>query len=902
MRHFDFTHRVSANSRFLCGVNSCCVQFVTLERFENHLHNFHALSLAALPSNRCQNQDSSQFSCSIPNCDYKCNNKSTLRVHRKRKHGQELPVNSFENYESNRTVIETDDRGQPPSNNLNFFDPPDTDDSVICFSNPVELESNIGILSKDDVMKKVVHFYMSLNSKYHVPDSTIQYMINSLFCITKESNSIVGKEVLDSLRKAGIAVDEQLQNAVINALSHLTLLEAHSPQGPLRSYYIRKKTYTSGLFKYIAPKSLKLGLNQENEVRKYHIIPIKDTIIAMMEDDSVFEQYLETQNGRISQDEFIRDIHDGSLCKNHPVLSKDRSAIGILLDADDLEVASPLGAAKGAHKVTAVYFTLSNLLPWTRMKKDTIKLCMLVSEKDVAYFGLEKILEPLITELADLAANGLEIRGQRVKAVLLMLLGDNLGTHTWAGLVENFSKSKYFCRYCEESRVEWRMRWMGNVDEEEEESDSEEESSDSEDSSESEDSDNDEVPTDGEEFDNDELESVSSSNVGFDLGPWTDAPMPSARMRTPESYSQCLEESRKNRPSCDKAKGVMGPCELNKLKDFHWVGATPCCIAHDWFEGVLAYDTALALKYFKQKFDLTASHINSKIKSMKLLGGDQGSKPAKVKDGMKKLRGSAVQNWNFLRFLPFFVGSKIKNVGDSVWQMILLLTKVTRMLTSPTNRKSAVPDLKDKIHLYLKMRCYLFPNVPLRAKHHFAEHFWILIETFGCLMRVNTLGCESKHRFLKNTASAKKNFKNITKTLSEEHQLTQSAVSVESLTCNFPILEDATVSGLVNMCPAMKQSVISFFGVEGFESLACSEKVRFRGTWYRKGEVLVTNENTLQLCLIEHVFVLGKNCYAAGEMIFFNPLLIVILSKKIPSSKLLNFNFQFSINCILNFC
>lgn len=181
------------------------------------------------------------------------------------------------------------------------------------------------------------------------------------------------------------------------------------------------------------------------------------------------------------------------------------------------------------------------------------------------------------------------------------------------------------------------------------------------------------------------------------------------------------------------------------------------------------------------------------------------------------------------------------------------------------------------------------PTIPLRAKHHFLEHYPDLIEMFGCLMRVNTLGCESKHRFLKNTALAKKNFKNVSKLLAEEHQLAQSA-TVENLTCNFLVLEDVTP--LVRMSTAIKQSAISFFREECLSSLTCCHKVRFHGTWYRKGELVAINQTLYKFCLIEVLFVQGRNCYAVGEPFFYcfsgpSPTSICFFLLKIPCVPLL---------------
>lgn len=58
----------------------------------------------------------------------------------------------------------------------------------------------------------------------------------------------------------------------------------------------------------------------------------------------------------------------------------------------------------------------------------------------------------MISDLRDLETNGLTIHGNNVKATVFCITGDNLGSHNIGGFTENFSTSKYFCRYCQVTR------------------------------------------------------------------------------------------------------------------------------------------------------------------------------------------------------------------------------------------------------------------------------------------------------------------------------------------------------------------------------------------------------------------------------------------------------------------
>lgn len=56
----------------------------------------------------------------------------------------------------------------------------------------------------------------------------------------------------------------------------------------------------------------------------------------------------------------------------------------------------------------------------------------------------------LMKDLQDLETNGIVLPdGHVCRVILRAIAGDNLGSHNIGGFLENFSGSRYFCRYCE---------------------------------------------------------------------------------------------------------------------------------------------------------------------------------------------------------------------------------------------------------------------------------------------------------------------------------------------------------------------------------------------------------------------------------------------------------------------
>ena len=849
--HFDLSHRVTLKSQFTCGFAQCSVKLSTLNLYRNHVKLFHS---------EPENDETRVYKCGLNGCDYKCKSQSTMRGHRFWKHpqsnGEDVPVPSMA---QSHSIPDTLNSGLLDANVDHMLSLPSKIDSPVVTENP-----------EDILLKKFSHLGLTLTYKYHVPDSTFAYILQNYSVLINQSSQLWSDKLHEELVLNG--VDPNLSEASIKkVLSDNILFKIHAADGPMRSYYMRQKQYSKS-FPAVAPKSKSLLLNQDNVDSKMHYVPIQASLQWLFEDDSVYEQYLETkrllerQSGPESD---LCDLHSGTAFKNHTLFSQDSSALQLIIFADDIEMAKGLGAAAdGAYKLTHLSYTLGNLHAWNRSKVDPLQLIMLCKEKDVGYFGLPKVLKPLIDDLKDLEENGITIRGENVKGSVLVLLGDNLGIHTMCGFTENFSTSTYFCRYCEESREVWLSRWhKGNDDI----------ASDSESESESEESDSDDSDYDcsneGSTRQQADLDDSSDddSNPLADLIPLSDLQRQlrksKAALRTPESFRQC-EAELVYKPG--GVKGVVGHCELNKLKHYHAIGGTPPCVPHDLLEGIVAHDSFLIIKYFAKKYKISYDLINRKIKSFPFLGAEKLDKPpGKLHARRKKVRGNAVQLWVLVRFLPMLLGDEVKDKDDSVWVMLLTLIEIVAMVMSPVVSKSSLTYLDNLIHKYISMRATLFKQ-PLRPKHHYLEHYVMLILRFGALVKSSTLRFEAKHKFFRAEFRAKNNFKNPTKSLSKAHQMMQSALRIDNLFQNTPMLTKPFPIGYLGV-EGVENIVIDFitssFGKEFASKLMYSHEIIFHNKTYQAKDVLVTSTikhpqiDLLKISLFESD---GTAAYAIG--------------------------------------
>lgn len=124
----------------------------------------------------------------------------------------------------------------------------------------------------------------------------------------------------------------------------------------------------------------------------------------------------------------------------------------MILYQDAFEVVNPIGTAVHKHKLIGIYLSIGNLPEHVRSHVNAIKLVALCKEKD---FDHDKVYGKIVHDLKTIESKGLQTSsGEIIKGSLVFIAGDNLGSHSLGGFVENFNMATYFCRYCLATRDE----------------------------------------------------------------------------------------------------------------------------------------------------------------------------------------------------------------------------------------------------------------------------------------------------------------------------------------------------------------------------------------------------------------------------------------------------------------
>ncbi len=320
-------------------------------------------------------------------------------------------------------------------------------------------------------------------------------------------------------------------------------------------------------------------------------------------------------------------------------------------------------------------------------------------------------------------------------------------------------------------------------------------------------------------------------------------PLSTATERTPASYSESLLEL-ENKPDVQMHNGIKSNSVLNTLAHFHVCApGLPPCLAHDLFEGIAEYDLAMYLEVVQRKW-FSYDFLNRRIATFT---GESQNKANVVPTNGTKLGGHAAQNWWLLRFLPVLIHDRVKDAKDEVWQLALLLRQVVELVCAPALSESQVAYMKVLIEEYIETRHLLLPLKKLRPKHHYLLHYADLTLHFGPLIHTWTMRFESKNSYFKRCIRASKNFKNITKSLSERHQLLQAYQSRGNVFSPELIMSDST-----RFYPELYDS--QFKGaLEAFDLSASNavvtDQITVRGTCYTTDMLVILSCEVEQLIL-----------------------------------------------------
>ncbi|KAE8742218.1 hypothetical protein FOCC_FOCC012232 [Frankliniella occidentalis] len=383
---------------------------------------------------------------------------------------------------------------------------------------------------------------LRLQSKSFLTATTLQYVTEAIRVISDHAIDYQKKVFRDLAKKYNVEdhVRAAIEDEVFNNSLHEAAVGDH---GVLRSEHIRKK-YNKEQFDLLEP--VEYVLDNGVEKHKYHYVPIKKSYASLLKDKSVQKLY----NKKETRANVLQDFEDGTAFEKNQFFIQNPNGIKIILYMDAFEPCEALKAARGKHKILAVYASLGNMPAYCRSARDPIQLVMLVKNTVFQDYSYEQVFAPLFEDLRSLHDEGIEVSFDEIpqifKGCLIGISADNLEAHTVGGFNQGFSKADYYCRFRNTKRA---GRLRGDI-------------------------------------------SVCAA-------------------RTCTNYDRDADLADEADKS---VRGVWEHSAFNSIPDFHVVNGLPPCLAHDVPEGFIPKDLFSALKTLVQLKWFSWGYLNAKVK------------------------------------------------------------------------------------------------------------------------------------------------------------------------------------------------------------------------------------------------------------------------------------------------
>lgn len=463
-------HILSRNFEFFCPVENCLFLTSSYGSLRFHASTFHrqllhqdpaATTRIACPSENCPfstaslwefvqhlcehlNQKTS-IECPIQGCTFSKHFTavSTFRVHLSQYHKGWKD----EGCPAMKECYKVIDAPDPPfhCDDDNFEDVTESSDFPD-FEEEFDESYDADLLNDELVYDSIAKFYLNLYAEDVLPATVIQSICDAISFLSSVAHARLDLALSAALKKLEIEEDKIKKLCYDMKLADLMFVSHHkSYPGPsFTSDYYRKKYFTEN-FGYLPPINVNLDEDDVTTDANYQYIPPTRTLQKLFEDPSIQEEIKASFVEQPNDPNVVSDYKSGSLFKSENHSPKE---IHLFVYADGVNaVLNALGAAKNKFKMIAMYFTLGNFSPHIRSRVDTKFAVLLIRESIFKKFKPAKCFERVLAEFKQLETEGIMFLKEKIKVVVQLMLGDNLGQNMIGGFIECFSVD-YFCRFC----------------------------------------------------------------------------------------------------------------------------------------------------------------------------------------------------------------------------------------------------------------------------------------------------------------------------------------------------------------------------------------------------------------------------------------------------------------------
>lgn len=732
----------------------------------------------------CLNSASTHFQCSESGCGRTFSYMWSFKRHLEKEHEDENALNNpFE--------------GPAPSDveKAAEMEPAQQNEAV---------EENWDELEPEGITNRVALFLAHLRSKSSMTYSNLNFVVQHTSSLISDIVSRLQSKTMSLFRQFGLDQNQEVEELGVEFSEAAEPFKGMETDYKQMLYFAKSGNFIqpveeifSGV-SYVQPTASGTGIVRQVGIPdSYYRISLKSLLSKILEIPGILQAMLEWQ---CREGDAIQDVFDGEYGKTHPLFQNEVS-IPLIIYQDDCEIVNPLGSKTGIHKLGLIYFILKSLPPDLLSSLQSQFLLAVYKSDDVASYGFDAILHPIVEEIRCLERDGILVNIPNyqgvVKFTLLQVVGDNLGVHGVLGYIESFS-ANYVCRFCKADKgVVWSLT----------------------------------------------LEDP-------------------ALLRDRSSYEADLLTADSSQTGL-KRDSVLNNLSFYHVSDnvavdiMHDVleGVGP-------YEVKLVLSSLIEQKHLtleKLNYRITSFDYGFCDKSNK----PSVISKSDLRNLEGSMRQSASQMWCLLRLLPTMIGDLIPQ-GNKHWELLLLLLLCMEFIFSPSLTVSATLYLSKIIEEHHSLFLELYPHLHLRPKHHFMLHYPGVIQKLGPLRQFWAMRFEARHSFFKQVSHVTCNFRNICKTMAYRHQMMQCYNFLcGTVLCHSTDIGPGHSTFLANI-EGFQEIQSGLEGIPLFSELYMPAWVTFKGTEYRAGMTVFLSYDPYgdpQFGLIKSVLLLEQTSH-----------------------------------------
>ncbi|KAI8116607.1 hypothetical protein CVS40_11351 [Lucilia cuprina] len=405
----------------------CKKIFSSVENLIVHLKIYHSLS-----SHRT-------FQCCEESCSQLFSNIHNFKRHLKTKHLQDFNNYAIETNFGLKTSVQSDRRVSVFKDNKI--------DSDQLFSGT---SNNITSFSKDLFLADAANFSVSLHNNNNFTKKNVE-----------DVQKLVTNTILGPVATYLSCVTSHISN--LEAKAHLEnfICYISDPFAVCKTDYLMNKWLKNNCFmedcvQFSIDESVRPVIHNGNAVyddvnTKGILLPIQFQFKKYFEKSDVLQKTLnKIQLCEEEQSGYSNFIQGNLWQKKVATYESGEICIPYFLYFDDFEINNPLGTH--CQPICGIYysFPLSDC-----SELDHIFVAGFVKSQDIKKIGNESSLKYLINQINEMENEGIILNTEngnvKVRFILELILGDNLGLNSLLGFSKSFSSS-YFCRFCKTSK------------------------------------------------------------------------------------------------------------------------------------------------------------------------------------------------------------------------------------------------------------------------------------------------------------------------------------------------------------------------------------------------------------------------------------------------------------------